>query len=103
MTRSSVPPTRRLHVEDAVIALAHGHGVARLPHDLVREFAGADAVVFGHTHRALCERRGGVLVLNPGSLLHPRGTSVGSVALLTVRGNRVDGEIIYCDGRERAS
>lgn len=31
-----------------------------------------DCVVFGHSHQALCERRGGRLLLNPGSPTEPR-------------------------------
>jgi hypothetical protein len=36
---------------------------------LLREFDGVDCIVYGHTHRPLCEQQGGVLLLNPGSFL----------------------------------
>lgn len=51
---------------------------------------GADAVLFGHTHTALCERRCGVLVMNPGSAGLGCPASYG---LLTVEGGKVSGEI----------
>ncbi|MBN2508601.1 MAG: metallophosphoesterase family protein [Verrucomicrobia bacterium] len=41
-----------------------------------------DAVVFGHTHRALHETRGGVLYLNPGYAGRPRFNQPRSVAVL---------------------
>lgn len=30
-------------------------------------FAHADILLFGHTHRALCQKRGGMLLMNPGT------------------------------------
>ena len=47
------------------------------PEDAARE-AGADAALFGHTHRPFCERRAGILCLNPGTLAR------GQYAVLTV-------------------
>jgi len=40
----------------------------------------ADAALFGHTHRPLHEKFGGLLVLNPGSLGRPRGQTPPSFA-----------------------
>lgn len=54
--------------------------------------AGARVVVFGHSHRASTEERGGVLYLNPGSASQGRGRP-RSVALVTVHeGGRLDVE-----------
>jgi putative phosphoesterase len=50
-----------------------------------------DALLFGHTHRALRYPLGGTLFLNPGSIgdhFHP------SYGILTIRGNTVTGKII---------
>ena len=33
---------------------------------------GADIVVYGHTHRPVVDRSGGVIAVNPGSLSYPR-------------------------------
>ncbi|MCL4234004.1 MAG: metallophosphoesterase [Deltaproteobacteria bacterium] len=96
MDRDAVaPPTLTIQVGDMAIAVAHGHGYAgRLPDALLSVFPDADAIVFGHTHVALCERRKGVLVFNPGSPLRPRDHRGGTVGILTVGDGRVDGEIV---------
>jgi hypothetical protein len=39
-----------------------------LPRVLLRRFPGADAIVFGHTHRAHMETRDGTLLFNPGGV-----------------------------------
>jgi putative phosphoesterase len=51
-----------------------------------------DVVVFGHTHQPFCERREGILFVNPGSVSLPRGGADSSVALLHVEtdGPRVE-------------
>ncbi len=62
---------RRLLVELAGyrLGLIHGDGAdRRATADLaVAAFPGADAVIFGHTHRPLLERRGSLLLFNSGS------------------------------------
>lgn len=45
---------------------------------------GIDVVVFGHSHRPLNERWGGVLLLNPGSATNPRRELRPSCAILTL-------------------
>ena len=44
----------------------------RIVRRVKRLFPGADAVVFGHTHRAHVERVGGTLLVNPGSVCPTR-------------------------------
>jgi len=47
---------------------------------------GAKAVLFGHTHEALCEQiEDGLWVLNPGAC----GSSSGSVGLIETEGNEI--------------
>lgn len=59
------------------IFFTHGHlyavkaGLDKLKHKAKE--AGADIVLFGHTHTAHNEYDGGIYYLNPGSLTHPRG------------------------------
>ena len=73
---------RRIHVL---------HDVAEL--DL--EHAGAvDVVVFGHSHRPARRWEGGVLYLNPGSAGPRRFTLPVSVSLLTIRGERLETELV---------
>ena len=44
----------------------------------------ADVVIFGHSHRYVCETHGGTLWLNPGSCGKPRFGLEPSLCLLTV-------------------
>ena len=70
--RPGTPGERVLCLEDRRILLCHGHayGVKQslLPLALAAEEQRVDAVLFGHTHRALYDRRGELTILNPGSI-----------------------------------
>ena len=50
------------------LSLGHLHPNKSLPRALLRRFAGADAIVFGHTHRAHVEVRASTLLFNPGGV-----------------------------------
>jgi uncharacterized protein len=50
------------------LSLGYVHPNAGLPRALSRRFPGADAIVFGHTHRAHMEMRQGTLLFNPGAV-----------------------------------
>ncbi len=68
--------------------LTHGHheGVTE-GYDRLTEIGrsmGADAVLFGHTHRAFWEEYSGILILNPGSPSRPRGAPEPSFATIEV-------------------
>ena len=84
-----LPLAREVVIEDKRIVIVHGNrsrwieepqtllwtlslGFKRpndsLPRDLLRRFSGADAIVFGHTHRRFAENRGGTLLFNPGGV-----------------------------------
>jgi uncharacterized protein len=86
---AELPPSREVIVEGRRIVVVHGNrthwieepqtflwtvslGYLRpsvgLPRSLRRRFPGADAIVFGHTHRAHVETRGGTLLFNPGGV-----------------------------------
>src|SRR2546427_1972228 len=85
----SLPSSREMTVEGRRIVLVHGnrsrwieepqtliwtlslghlHPNKSLPRALLRRFAGADAIVFGHTHRAHVEVRASTLLFNPGGV-----------------------------------
>lgn len=68
------------------------HDIARL--DLKPEAAGFSAVVFGHSHRPMQERRGGVLYFNAGSAGPRRFKLPVSVGKLIVENREVRGKII---------
>lgn len=90
---SQTSPNERLFdLEGRRILMCHGHHyhvdsglgyIRQKAHD-----AGADVVLFGHTHVPVCQEEDGILFLNPGSLTLPRGGSHASFALLEIeRGN----------------
>lgn len=54
-----------------------------------------DIVVYGHSHRAKVENKGGSLLVNPGSPTFPEYRyELGTVALLTLNSNKADVQII---------
>ena len=59
--------------------------------------AALDAVIAGHSHRPSLVERDGILFLNPGSIGPRRFTLPVAMAVLTVRGARVRGEIVRLD------
>jgi putative phosphoesterase len=76
-----------------------GSIIIHLVHDLLGFHIEPDqdarvAVVNGHTHRALVEKKNGVLFVNPGSAGAPRHGERSCVALLTVSGTRATAELI---------
>ena len=83
------PPSREVRVKGRRIVVVHGNrsrwieepqtllwtlslGAYRphagLPRSLRRRFGAADAIIFGHTHRAHTEGIGGTLMFNPGAV-----------------------------------
>ncbi len=71
----------------------HARANRRLPARLLRAFPGADVYVFGHSHRALVERRDGALFVNPGAVC-PTDGEAASVARLTLTPGGVEAEIL---------
>ncbi|MBE6681512.1 MAG: metallophosphoesterase [Ruminococcaceae bacterium] len=80
------------------IFYTHGHkyhvdyGSERLAANA--KYKGADIVLYGHTHVALCKEQNGVLVINPGSLSRPRDNTNGTYVRLEVSGSDVKYDII---------
>lgn len=78
------------------IGLTHGHlGPGRTtPERAWRSFAdvepGVDAIVFGHSHQPLVERRGATWLLNPGSPTDRRRQPACTFLRLTI----ADGELV---------
>jgi putative phosphoesterase len=65
--------------------------------DLDPGACGFDAVVSGHSHKPLIERRRGVLFLNPGSAGPRRFKLPVTVARATIESGRIDAEIVRLD------
>lgn len=81
----AVPRRQLLKAAGHTIYIVHGHerGVyyGTQPLEEEAQIAGADIVLYGHTHIA-DETRGSVYMLNPGSISHPRGGTPPSFAVL---------------------
>lgn len=91
-----VPLKKVIHVGGRTIGMVHGWGPAEgIEERILAEFAGVplDCLVYGHSHRPACHRRGGVLFFNPGSATDRRGMAYHSVGLLEV-GEAIEGTII---------
>lgn len=56
--------------------------------------AGFQVVIHGHLHIQEARQRNGILYLNPGSPNFPRGGSNAGAALLRVRGEQVEAELL---------
>lgn len=85
-----LPPFLCYDIGGVRLYMTHGHmhGVKSSPYRLLREARAmnAAAVLFGHTHSALCSREeDGLWVLNPGSC----GSCSGSVGLIETDGKRI--------------
>jgi predicted phosphodiesterase len=69
------------------IGLCHGAWGPRqtIEERILSLFPEADCIVYGHSHRAVCHRVGGVLCLNPGTFQSggPYGAA-GSYAILQI-------------------
>ncbi len=92
--RGNVDPLADPELADALdlvvgglsIHVSHGHELGSpTPVRLVERY-GADVIVYGHTHRAVVERIGRQLVVNPGAAGAARFHLVPSVARLTIAG-----------------
>ena len=69
---------------------------------VLREFAGVDVIVYGHTHAPYIKMHNGVLLFNPGTTL-PRAGQSGSVGMLEVNRNSLKGKIIPIEFENIAS
>lgn len=99
-TKESLPRRRIVTLGERRIGLVHGHGAPHQVHQAARqEFSGepVDAIVFGHSHQAMCVRHDGVLLFNPGSPTDKRFAPYGSVGVLEI-GRTVTGRIIRLEG-----
>lgn len=80
------------------IVACHGHeygvkgGLTRLM--FKAESEGADIVLYGHTHFAICEEEGGIFFMNPGALAYPAMTQPKSYGMITIDDHGITGEII---------
>jgi hypothetical protein len=90
-----LPERRVFEAAGHRIGVTHGRGwPLGLPGRVGRDFEAVDCIVFGHSHRPFNERRGGVLLFNPGAFcggFFALGRK--SVGILRV-GREIRGEIV---------
>ena len=93
---AGLPVKRIVELNGRRLGITHTYG----PGDLSLQKAleafrneAVEVIVFGHSHRAMVERVGRILVMNPGSALHPRAGRPQTVGLLELS-DRVTGRII---------
>lgn len=92
-----LPRRRVVRIGSLDVGLRHGDGSPNgIEERILAEFGAPppDLIVYGHTHRAADRLVGGVRFVNPGSPVHGRSESGGSVGRLTVTGTRARFEII---------
>ncbi len=80
-----------------VIHVSHGHELGSpTPKKLLASYP-QDVVVYGHTHKALLEKKDGRIVVNPGAAGPRRFDLKPSVARLTIEGGKAEVEIVTID------
>lgn len=95
---SALPGQAVVEVEGVRIGLIHGWGPPLgIERRVLSRFSGVAVVIFGHTHKALIERRKGVLLLNPGTPTDPRFSPDMSYIELTVADGTVEPQIVELD------
>ena len=88
------PATRMLEIRGFRIGITHGDGAPQgIIERVSAKFTGVDAIVFGHSHQPLNERRNGVLLFNPGSPTDRIFAPYNSVGLLEIS-DTISGQII---------
>ncbi len=91
---------RSVEIEGVRIGMTHGHdGPGRTtPDRALRTFADAvppvSAIVFGHSHQPMVERRNGLWLLSPGSPTDRRRQPLFSFLRLEVSGTELTPELV---------
>ncbi|NQT47053.1 MAG: metallophosphoesterase family protein [Candidatus Omnitrophica bacterium] len=78
------------------IGLMHGIGSPEgLKDRIVKEFEGdgVNAIVFGHSHSPVNEKKNKILLFNPGSSTDKIFAPYNSYGILTINGKNIEGEI----------
>lgn len=90
----TLPEHVHLEFDGVTIHVSHGHELGRpTPARLLARYD-ADVLVYGHTHKALVERHGARLVVNPGAAGPRRFDVKPSVARLHIRAGRAEAELV---------
>lgn len=91
--QSHFPERARILIDGRSLLLMHGHTGGRTALAAAQTAESADAVLFGHSHRAFSEWVDGRLLFNPGSATDRRWGPYRSFGLLRI-GATIDAEIV---------
>jgi putative phosphoesterase len=90
-----LPQRLALEAGGMSIHVSHGHELGRpTPAKLLSTYS-ADILVYGHTHRALIERDGRRLVVNPGAAGPRRFDLQPSIGRLTIDSGHAEVELVW--------
>ena len=97
---SYLPRELELEVEGFKVWVTHGHNYyVSMGNETIKREAvikGVDIVLYGHTHRPVIDKEGGVIAVNPGSISYPRQDGHRpSYAIMEVKENKVHFTIEY--------
>ncbi len=69
MLTEALPDKQVITLLEKRIGIIHGNGaLGSVPDWVLNQFETVDIIIFGHTHSSLIEKRGSVLLINPGSV-----------------------------------
>ena len=89
-----LPDERVLEVGGKRIGMVHGWGSPEdLEERVCARFSGVDAILYGHSHRAVSKMVNGVVVFNPGSAIGKYPAIYASYGILTI-GEGIEAEIV---------
>lgn len=97
---SYLPRELELELGSFKVWVTHGHNYyVSMGSEVIKREArarGFDIVMYGHTHKPVVDRRGGVIAVNPGSLSYPRQEGRRpSYIVMEVEGEKADFVIEY--------
>jgi len=90
-TLTNIPEHLELHFQSQIIGLIHGHQYepVRKRHDKLRQhFPHADIIIYGHSHRFVCDQEHQPWVINPGAAGYTRTFGGASCVLLQFKNKR---------------
>lgn len=94
---NNINPEGTFTAEGRRIFYTHGHRYnVNFGNDVLvyqAKMKNADIALYGHTHVSLAEEKGGVLVINPGSISLPRDGTCGTYCILEINGKDVKYQI----------
>ena len=90
-TLADIPDHLELSFQNQVIAMTHGHQFERVQkrHDLLRnQFPHADIIIYGHSHRFVCDQENQPWVINPGAGGYTRTFGGASCMIMQYKNNQ---------------